>query len=63
MSFDARYDGWCETCATPIRKGERIRYGDDKSIEHDDCSPAPIPRRTEVVCSDCWLVMPCECDR
>lgn len=69
MSFQARYESRCADCGETIHVGDVIESRDDEvdfwaRYAHVDCDPSdPITLKpTEVVCGDCWLVKPCECE-
>lgn len=60
MKFTAQYRTWCGNCDGTIAPGDMIEPGAEGRFDHVECDPAP--RRPEVVCPDCFMVKPCECD-
>jgi hypothetical protein len=58
-AFTARYTGRCAAdCRNPIEPGDHVQYVDDELV-HVGCQPA-APPRPAVVCTTCWLTLPCE---
>jgi len=62
--FEARYEGFCRlVCGEPIAVGDLVVFTDD-GLMHNECSDHPAPvERPVTVCSDCWLVQPCDCEK
>lgn len=54
-SFLAKYSGTCATCHQPYEEGDRIRYNPDEQLVHHR------HEKEEKICTQCWLVLPCEC--
>lgn len=51
----------CAKCFSLIESGECIRYNEDGELVH-----AIHKAKEEVkydICQECWLTLPCECDR
>jgi hypothetical protein len=62
-TFKAKYGGRCAAeCGEQIRPGNDVVYVDDQLV-HVGCEERALtPRRPAVVCTECWLEKPCECD-
>lgn len=56
----ARYDGPCGMCSDPINVGDDIAH-EDGIVHAEHVAPITSPRRV-VICDDCRMVRPCECD-
>jgi hypothetical protein len=61
--FEAKYNGVCATCGHTIYAGQMIRHTDD-GYEHVICKTTSSVdlQPNEVVCTECFMVKPCECD-
>lgn len=58
-AFEAAFEDECARCLLSIEVGQTVRYvGDD--LVHDKHEPQPD--KPVSVCTECWLVLPCDCD-
>ena len=62
MSFEAKYPGMCDGCGERIVVGDGCEYDDRNNVLHLDCDGDYPPERVEVVCTECWIIKPCDCD-
>lgn len=60
-TFEARYPGKCAGCGERIDEGDSIGYHEDAAV-HADCAGAAVIERPVVVCHQCWLTKPCDCE-
>lgn len=62
MSFPAKYPGVCNDCGEHVSVGELINYVSG-SLTHESCGGSSLDLRVNAeVCTECWLVKPCECE-
>lgn len=63
MAFEARYAGNCYDCEGRIELGDLIQFNDVGAVVHVPCPESPLDLKpSEQVCTECWLVKPCECE-
>lgn len=65
MSFTASYPGFCDNCEERILIGDVCQYegkGENRDVVHATCPDTmkDIDDQREV-CTECWLLKPCEC--
>jgi hypothetical protein len=61
--FEAAYAGTCSACEEPIRPGDRVLYVRDELVHAGCADGAPVARvKKEEVCTECWLIKPCDCE-
>lgn len=61
-TFEARYAGKCGGCGERIKEGDLVGYDDSDVLVHADCADAAPVERPAVVCHQCWLTKPCDCE-
>ena len=59
-SFIAKYDsGECPRCFLSMDKGQRLMYNVDGVLSH---ARHKHQEKELVICDQCWLTKPCECE-
>lgn len=63
MPFTAHYAGTCQDCGGRFGVGDQIER-EEYGYRHASCpdDPQVALRASEVVCQECWIVKPCECE-
>lgn len=59
----AQFAGVCTDCGGRIHVGDDILWAPESGARHETCPDTPSIelRPNEEVCTECWLVKPCDC--
>lgn len=62
--MNAQFDSECPLCPYPIERGQSLTRDEDTELwAHAGCVARKERRESAVtVCTDCFIVKPCECD-
>lgn len=64
MSLVAALHGRCNSCGEGIEPGHEIERDQDGEWSHEECIAmgGPMPTWPVEVCTECFIIKPCECD-